>query len=64
MLDYIKDCIPDERKRLSTFSYDIHSNITRSSDVLHMPKGNTTRFGNNTLSFDSAKLWNKFYLNC
>ena len=56
MLDYIKDCIPDERKRLFTFSYDIHSNITRSSDVLHMPKGNTTRFGNNTLSFDSAKL--------
>ena len=48
MFYYIKVCIPDELKRLFTLSYDIHSYITRSSEVFHMPnipKGNTTRFG-------------------
>ena len=27
MFDYIKGCIPDERKRFFTFNYDIYSHI-------------------------------------
>ena len=61
MLDYIKGCIPNELKMIFNFSYDIHSHITRSSEVFHILKRNTTRFGINTLSFDGLKLWNKFY---
>ena len=62
MFGYIKCCTPDKLKRLFTFNYDIHSYITCSSEVLHIPKRrNTTQFCINTLSFDSAKLWNKFY---
>ena len=49
MFDYIKSCILDELNRLFTFSYDIHSHITRSSEGFHIPKGNNTRFGINTL---------------
>ena len=61
MFNYIKGFIPDELKRLFTFNYDIHSYIKRSSEVFHIPKKNTTRFGINTLSFNVAKLWSKFY---
>ena len=56
MFDFIIGCIPDEVKRLLTFTYDIHSYITRSSKVFHIPKGDTRRFVINTLSFDRSKL--------
>ena len=56
MFDYIKGSIPDELKRLFTFSYEIHTYITFSSEVFHIPKGNTTRFRFNALSFDGATL--------
>ena len=49
MFDYIKGCILDELKRIFTFSYNIHSYTTRSSEVFHIPKRNTT-------SFDGVKL--------
>ena len=55
MFGYIKGCIPGKFNRLFTFNYDIRSNITRSSEELHTPKGNATRSGINTLSFDGAK---------
>ena len=35
--------------------------IARSSEVFHILKRNTTRFGINKLSFDGGKLWSKFY---
>ena len=41
MFDYIKGCIPDELKRLFTFSYDIHSYITHSSEAFHISNINT-----------------------
>ena len=28
---------------------------------LHIPKAKTSRFGLNTLRYDGANLWNKFY---
>ena len=55
MFGYIKGCIPGKFNRLFTFNYDIRSNITCSSEELHTPKGNATRSGINTLSFDGAK---------
>lgn len=56
MFDFIIGCIPDEVKRLLTFTYDIHSYITRSSEVFHIPKGDTRQFVINTLSFAGSKL--------
>ena len=56
MFDFIIGCIPDEVKRLLTFTYDIHSYITRSSEVFHIPEGDTRRFVINTLSFAGSKL--------
>ena len=56
MLDFIIGCIPDEVKRLLTFTYDIHSYITRSSEVFHIPKGDTRQFVTNTFSFAGSKL--------
>ena len=32
-----------------------------SSAVFHICKRNATQFGINTLSFDAAQLWNRFY---
>ena len=29
--------------------------------VFHIPKAKTSRFGLNTLHYDGANLWNKFY---
>ena len=29
--------------------------------MFHIPKGKTSRFGSNTLRYDGAKLWHKFY---
>ena len=64
MFDYIKYYILDELKRLFSLSYHIQSYITRSSEVFYMPKGNTTRFGIDTLNLDCAKLRSNFILNC
>ena len=61
MFDYVKGCTPHKLKGLFTFNYHIHSHVTRSSEVVHIPKGNTTRFGINALRFEGVTLWNKFY---
>ena len=29
--------------------------------MFHIPKGKTLQFGLNTLSYDGAKLWNKYF---
>ena len=41
--------------------FTIHSYETRSSMVFHIPKAKTSRFGLNTLRYEGANLWNKFY---
>ena len=46
---------------LFVFNYDIYSDQPRYSEVLHIPKGNTTQFGINASSFDGAKQWKRFY---
>ena len=61
MFDFIKENIPEDLKRLFIFNKSVHSYETGSSQVFHIPKGKTSRFDLNTLSYDSAKLWNKFY---
>lgn len=55
MFDDIKICIPGELKGFFAFNYDTHSYITCSSEECHLPKENTTGFGNNTLSFDQSR---------
>ena len=55
MFDCIKSCIPGELKGFFAFNYYTHSYITCSSEECHLPKGNTTGFGNNTLSFDQSR---------
>ena len=43
------------------FNKSVHSYETRSSQMFHIPKEKTLRFGLNTLSYDGAKLWNKIF---
>ena len=62
MFDYINNLVPDEIRRLFTLNNMVHSYETRSSNIFHIPKGSTSRFGIHTLSYDGAKIWNQFYL--
>ena len=61
MFDFINENIPEDLKRLFIFNKSLHSCETRSSQMFHIPKGKTSRSGLNTLSYDGAELWNKFY---
>ena len=61
MFEFIKENIPEDLKRLFIFNKSVHSYETRSSQIFHIPTGKTSRFALNTLSYDGAKLWNKFY---
>ena len=62
MFDFIKENIPEDLKRLFIFNKFVHSYETRSSQMCHIPRGKTLRFGLNTLRFDGAKLWNRYFL--
>ena len=61
MIDFIKGNIAEDLKRLFIFNKSVHLYESRSSQMFHIPKEKTSRFGVNTLSFDGGKLWNKFY---
>ena len=60
MLDFIKENIPEDPKRLFFFNKSVNSFETCSSLMFHISKWKTSWFGSNTLSYDGAKLWNKF----
>ena len=51
MFDFLKENILEEPKRLFIFNKFVHSYETRSFQMFHTPKGKTSRFGLNTLSF-------------
>ena len=53
MFDSINENVPDE---LTWNSYE-----TCSSVVFHIPKAKMSCFSLNTLCYDGANLWNKFY---
>ena len=55
MLDFINENVPEELKAIFVINMSIHSYETHSSMVF------TSRFSLNTLHFDGANLWNKFY---
>ena len=61
MFHYIKGCFLAGIERLFTFSFAVHSCDIRFSEVPHIPKGNTMQFDIKALSFDGAKVGNKFY---
>ena len=61
MFDFIKENIQEDLRRLFIFNKSLHSYETRSSQMFHIPKGKTSQFGLNTLSYDGAKLWTTFY---
>ena len=61
MFHFINENVPDELKTTFVINRPIHSYETRSSMVFHIPKAKTSRFGLNTLRYDGANLWNKFY---
>ena len=61
MFDFINENILEELKTVFVINRSIHSYETRSSMVFHIPKAKTSRFGLNTLRYDGANLWNKFY---
>ena len=61
MFDFIKKNISEELKRSIIFNKSLHSYETQSSQMFHIPKKKTSRFGLNTWRYDCAKLWNKFF---
>ena len=61
MFDFINENVPEELKKIFVIDWFIHSYETRSSMVFQTPKAKTSRFGLNTLRYDGANLWNKFY---
>ena len=61
MFDFINENVPEELKKKIVINRSIHSYETCSSMVFHVPKAKTSRFGLNTLCYDAANLWNKFY---
>ena len=61
MFNVLNENCPKELKTIFVINRSIHSSETRSSMVFHIPKAKTSRFGLNTLRYDGANLWNKFY---
>ena len=61
MFDFLNENVPDELKPIFVINRSIHSYETRSSVVFHIPKTKTSRLVLNTLRYDGANLWNKFY---
>ena len=61
MSDFINENVPEELKTIFVINRSIHSYGTRASVVFHIPKAKMSRFGLNTLCYDGANLWNKFY---
>ena len=61
MFDFINENVPEELKKNFVINRSIRSYETCSSMVFHVPKAKTSRFGLNTLCYDGANLWNKFY---
>ena len=61
MSDFINENVPEELKTIFVINRSIHSYGTRASVVFHIPKAKMSRFGLNTLRYDGANLWNKFY---
>ena len=62
MFNFIKENIAEELTRLFIFNKSVHLYETHSSQMFHISKGKTSRFGLNTLTYDGVKLWNKFFL--
>ena len=61
MLDFIDGNVHEELKPIFVINRSIQSYETRSSMVFHIRKAKTSRFGLNTLHYDGANRWNKFY---
>ena len=61
MFDIINENVPEELKTIFIINRFIHSYKTCSSMVFRIPKAETSRLALNTLLYDGANLWNKFY---
>ena len=61
MFDFIDENVLEELKTIFVINRSIHSYENRSPTVFHIPKAKTSHFGSNTLRYDGANLWNKFY---
>ena len=61
MFGFINENVSEGLKTIFVISRFIHSYETRSFMISHMPKAKTSRFGLNTLRYDDANRWNKFY---
>ena len=61
MFDFINENVPEELKTIFVINRSKHSYETRSSMLFYIPKAKTSRFGLNTLRYNGANLWTKFY---
>ena len=61
MFYFINKNVPEELKTIFVINRTTHSCETRSLMAFQIPKAKTSRFGLNTVRYDSANLWNEFY---
>ena len=61
MFDFINENAPEEVKIIFVINRSIHLYEPRLSMICHIPKVKMSHFGLNTLRYDGANLWNKFY---
>ena len=62
--DFFRNSLPDDLMSLFTLASDIHPNLTLNSTenhLLYIPKIYTTTYGNMSLRYHCAKLWNEFF---
>ena len=61
ILDFINNDVSDELKRHFIINTSIQSYETHSSQIFHIPKARTSKFGINTLTYGNTKTWNQLY---
>ena len=62
MFYFLNNDIPEERKGISRLNVTIHNYETSSSQIFHVMKTRSSKFGINTLTYEGAKMWSQFFL--
>jgi len=56
--------LPDNLKNLFRYSSEVHSHLTRTSNLgFFIPSASTTNYGINSLKFQVPSIWNEFIKN-
>ncbi len=64
--DFLNSQLPDDLMSLFRLSRDVHQNLELNSSVnylIHIPTIHTTTYGNQSIRYRCAKLWNEVFKN-